>query len=840
MVSWYTPTISRFSDPTKHARILYTLLPLIAEDPEFTYREKQFKRIHAHTKKWAKGQIIAGVKGYNAYHTELRHHLNKLQGKKIIFLPGSTIDNAISNPKILCLDYACERNRLTEEILLGIRELKEEYGWNMHDDVHFIQVSPVVLPFHATPDNRLVHSLEVSETAKVSEHAQEPSAVLDNDASVMGSANLGMMLGNTTRDLLNDKFTEGILQYSLGIFESETAKEAQGKGIAKKIDKIRRGKRVYRKDLDDLIRLFGKDENLAEVTKDNIDALLSKSCAYNQQLMAAAYATVCKEAGIQQILFYGPRTSVELNILKNTAKILSLPIDSWGDPTAKEKQHKGKGAMKNAGMSLLSAADYKAIKRLKGRLYYWFEQKLGKEPEQIGTIAPFRQHIPESSLPKPCPALPFYRCPNAGNKLDEQETGAQEVRRCVCDFARNKFTIDDVAQMLEAKQKCSDPIATAKLFEELQFKRVKCITEKGNQYTANELEILAADMRDQGWTFTDITEDLRLLSEKDAFISMLSKKGVFRTRSWQKFLGDQRTYERLEISRPSYKIEPLIVQQRHPEYWSTRPSEFSSRCYIARMLSKIDKDKLPEQILNHIWSVAGTARHKLALWKPWADYQGRKDPPVWDFTERELFATFTNDEPEGDELTNINVFGHADALAVLKNGSRCDDIPIIFDYKRSPNEKPSYTVQEMLYKCGCEESSQRPFEKGGILVIANRPHFADPDERKFPVYHIVYCGKDGEHTIEFTDRNPFLKKDVPVKGLKNLILRNYKIQHQMLDPKVYLQVRENECSPGGTCFEEKKPGVCSHPFNQQLCRVVADLIQKGEPIQKYFLDGVRL
>jgi hypothetical protein len=820
-VSWYTPTISRFSDPTKHARILYTLLPLISENPEFTYRQKQFKRIHAHTKKWAKGQIIAGVKGYNAYHAELKKHLNKLQGKKVVFLPGSTIDNAVSNPKILCLDYACERNRLTEEILLGIRELKEEYNWDMHNDVHFIQVSPVVLPFHATPDNKLVHSLE-------------------DESCVMGTANLASMLGNTTRDLLNENFTEGILQYSLGIFESETAKEAQGKGIAKKIDKMRRGKRLFRKDLDDLIRLFGKDENLAEVTKDNIDALLSKSCAYNQQLMAEAYATVCKEAGIQQIVFYGPRTSVELNILKSSAKLLKIPVDSWGDPNAKDKRYKGKGTMKNAGITILSAADYKAIKRLKGRLYNWFEQKLGKEPEKIGTTALFKQHIPKSSLPKPCPALPFYRCPNAGDKLDEQETGEKPVQRCVCDFARNRFTIDDVAEMLREKTKRNDPEAANKLYEELQFKKVKCLSEKGNAFTANELDILAEDMRDQGWTFTDIQEDLRLLSQKDAFISMLSKKGIFLTRSWQKFLGDQRTYERLGIKRPSYKIEPLLVRQRHPEYWSTRPSEFSSRCYVARMLSKIDKSKLPEQILNHIWSVAGTARHRLALWKPWKDYNGRTEPPVSAFTERELFTTFTNDEPEGDELVNVNVFGHADALAVLRNGSACDDIPVIFDYKRSPNEKPSYTVQEMLYKCGCEESSQRPFEKGGILVIANRPHFADPDERKFPVYHIVYCGKDGEHTIEFIDRNPFLKKDVPVKGLKNLVLRNYKIQHQMLDPKVYLSVRENECSEGGVCFEEKRPGVCSHPFNQQLCRVVADLIQKGEPIQKYFLEGVRL
>ncbi len=409
----------------------------------------------------------------------------------------------------------------------------------------------------------------------------------------------------------------------------------------------------------------------------------------------------------------------------------------------------------------------------------------------------------------------------------------------MCDFARNKFTIDDIAEVLLAKNKKHNPEEAKEIFEELTFKKTTCLTEKGNQYTANELQILAEDMRAQGWTFTDIVEDLRLLSEKDAFISLLSPKGTFLTRSWQKFLGDQRTYERLGITKPSYTIQPLIVKQRHPEHWSIRPSEFSSKCYVARLLSKIDKDKLPEKILDHIWAVAGTVRHRLALWKPWIDYADKKDPPVWTYTERELYTTFENC-PEQDELQTINVFGHADALAVLKNGSACDDIPIIFDYKRSPNEKPSYTVQEMLYKRGCEESSSRPFEKGGILIIANRPHFADPDERKFPVYHIVYCDKNGEDTIEFIDRNPFTKKDVLVKGLNNLVLRNYKIQHQMLNPEVFLHVRNNECSPGGVCYEEKKPGICNHPFNHQLCRVVTDLIKQGEPIQKYFLEGCKL
>ncbi len=831
-VSWYTPTIRRFSDPSKHARLYYTLRPLFqADDPLFMSKEKQYSRIHRQTKKWAqKKNIVAGVRTFHLYHMHLLQELKNLAGKKVVFLPGVTIDNAISNPKYICVDYACERNRLTEEILLGIRELTIEYGWNLHNDVHFIQVSPVVLPFHATPDNKLIHSLD-----DVIQHTAEDT----RDFHMFP-------LGNTERNPSSDEFRQGIIQYSLGIFESSIAKEAQGKALAKKIDKLRRGFSLPRKDREDLVRLFGSDTDLAALTKDeNIDPLLEKACAYNKQMMATAYATVCDELKLDKIVYYGPRTSVELGIIKTAAKILGIPVDSWGDPGAQTKPLRGKGTMKNAKLSTLSSADYRAIKRFKGKLYHWQKEKLGKHPEKIASLPPTRQHVPGFGLPKPCPDIAGYRCPYSIQKEDEHAAKAHDkkaspITRCACDFAKNRFTQKDIREVLQEKYGKASPEQVKKLYGELRNKKVRYLDEQGKAREAAELEILQEDLREQGWTFTWIEEDFRLLQEKDAFISRLGRKGEFLTRSWQRFLGDERLNRRIGIDQPSYKIKPLVIPCSTPKRWSIRPSEFSSECYVARMLSKIDKSKLPEEILPHKWAVAGTIRHKLALWRPWKNYYGRNGTPFWQYTERELWTGFQNTDTSNSELENIVVFGHADALAYLDNGMPEDKILLVLDYKRSPNEKPSYTVQEELYKLGAQRASTMQFTNGTILIVVNRPHFADPDEQKFPVYHIVYDGGTGEQILPFADTDPFSNSKVSIHGLQDLVLRNYKIQHEMLNPKIFMRARENAHGREGVCYNPRRPGTCGHPFNRQLCNCVAKLIEKGKPIQKYFLEGVSL
>jgi hypothetical protein len=824
-VSWYTKTIQRFSDPTKHARLYFSQQPLIEGGPIFLNDEAQCLRIHKNTIKWAKDErVIAGVRPYHAYHRHLLKELPKLKGKRVIFLPGSSIDQSRSNPKYLCLDYVSERNRLAEEILLGIRELRLEYGWNLHDEVHFIQVAPVVLPFRATPDDQLVHSL--------------PDAVRQTDEE-LASFKTPTCFGTTTRKLLNDEFTRGVLQYTLSIYESSVAMDTKGKVVAKKIDKVRRGIPIARKELEDLIRLFGEGQDLSTITKvDDIGPMLQRSCDYNRQVTANMYANVCELTGIEKIVYYGPRSddTAEMRILRTAAKLLDIPIDSWGDPGAKDKRKRGKGVMKNAKMSAMSAADYKAIMKLKGRLQYWFEQKLGHLPEQKQKLPPVMQDVPvHNDLPRTCPDFLCYRCPFAG--LREAE---QPVHKCACDFARNAFLPENVSKVITAKCGADDLVAAQKLFQELRNKTITYLDEDGRQKTATEVQLLLEDLRKQGWTFTWIHEDFRLLKERDAFIAQLGPRGRFLTRSWLRFLGDERLHKRLGIEGKAYDIKEWVVPARVPERWSVRPSEFSSACYVARMLSKVDKEKLPEPILPHIWAVSGTTRHKYALQRPWFDYYGKNGTPLWDFTERELCTSFANLDTQPGEQDTIHAFGHADALGLLVNGNPDDDIPLILDYKRSPNEKPSFTVQELLYKRAAEGSAGRCFTKGAVLIVVNRPHFADPDEKKFPVYHIVYDPGCGEDNIHFKDRDPFKKKNARIDGLDELVSRNYKIQHAMLDPKVFLAVRMNECSKGGTCFNEQQPGTCGHPFNKQLCNLMAELLQKGEPVQKYFLDGVAL
>jgi hypothetical protein len=316
---------------------------------------------------------------------------------------------------------------------------------------------------------------------------------------------------------------------------------------------------------------------------------------------------------------------------------------------------------------------------------------------------------------------------------------------------------------------------------------------------------------------------LKRLNNVDAFIAKIGSRGEYATRSWQKFLS-------------GHSVTPLPVPESRPSEYSIRPSEFSNPCVIGRILSKVNVPKLEsmigEKIIPHKWGLAGTMRHLLALWRPWVNYAGRQEPPVWEYTEREVWTSFANTEQNGNELDTIKVFGHLDcALQILGLG-----LFGILDYKRSPNEKQAYTAQELLYLL----SVQRVLGQGGpgFLALVNRPHFATQRERKQPLFRMTYADDETIDVLPFKETTMADGKHQWIEGLQPLIVRSYKEQHQLMDRDSFLGARKQCCS--NICNGKGANGECQHPFNSQMCNAVNGLVEKGVPVSSLLSEGVKL
>ena len=161
---------------------------------------------------------------------------------------------------------------------------------------------------------------------------------------------------------------------------------------------------------------------------------------------------------------------------------------------------------------------------------------------------------------------------------------------------------------------------------------------------------------------------------------------------------------------------------------------------------------------------------------------------------------------------------------------------IIFDYKRSPNEKQSYTTQELLYLRAVERAlgHQGP----GILVLVNRPHFASARERKQPLFRLTYADEETEEIVPFKETHFTTGRHMWLEGLQPLIVHSYKTQHALMEKDSFLGARKQCCS--NICNGKGANGECQHPFNSQLCNAVNGLVEKGVPVASLLSEGVKL
>lgn len=804
-VSWLTPTIWRLADPSKHARLYFQLEPLLNARVNTRLESTKYKHILERTRKWAqKDEIVRGVQRYRTYHEELAKRFDALKGKHVFFIPGITIDQGDANPHYLCVDYACERNFLTDAILFGIRDLAKKYRWDLHDDVHFVQVMPVMLPFHATTEGTLAHSLD--DVVRTTEERIDDA------------------FGTTTKDPTSEAWRKAIYQFSDTLIDGEAAEEAFGRRLVHLVRKFQEGDPLNEEKLGELKRLFGNEEKLASVTERVVYRVLRKDVEFNREVIAAAYASMVNVLGLTSLRCFMSRSSPEMSIMQSVSKLTGAAIDDFGD-----------GVMKNSKMAVRKEADSGAIERLMGALYNLQVQRDNSHPRLVTPVPAVRLAEPSYKPCDTCPNNDRIKCTKAGLKtldLQNKKTPGYipRVGHCACDVADNKFTLADVRNALTRKYDGKPLVDPGKVYSELRWKRIKYRDEHGQVREADERDILREDSIMQGYACTRWEDDMRLLTGMDATVALIGEKGEYMTRSLRRMLGDAKLAAWLRRDATDSRIEPWPVTPSRPGQYSIRPSEFSSDCPISRILSKVDPAKLPVDIIPHKWAIAGTKRHEIALWPLWT-----LEDALLKSTEVELWASVPNPDPAPGELSMITWFGHADALARIVGGII---IPLIFDYKRSPNEKHSYTIQEMLYLRALERVAGQTFT-GAILGLGNRSRFAEESECHRPSMHFTYADAESFERIQFMQYDVFAGRTRRITGLNELVVANYKQQHRIASSREsYLGAQKLCCST--VCAGERPGEECHHPFNSQLCTVVKRLVAGGNDVKEFLYDGVVL
>ena len=269
------------SDPTKTARLFYTLEPLIEQEPSFLHQHKQKKETLETAKKWAHNKrITSGVKPYRMLHKKIRKRYESLKDKRIMFVSGMSNDQS-KEGKQIGYDPFSVRNRLSDELLLIIKDLSEKEHLEL-DDWIFMSVSPVITPFTIRyPYVNYVFSKEADEIDQM--------LIADNKKG----------FGSYSKEYGENMPKKGFWQFSDILFDSS---------LAQKVMEPRSG----------------------YVTSEFKEAI-RKGVALNRHLLGIAYATLLDEIGYSgEVDVYSAKTGYAYDIIDLACRYNSnCRISEW-------------------------------------------------------------------------------------------------------------------------------------------------------------------------------------------------------------------------------------------------------------------------------------------------------------------------------------------------------------------------------------------------------------------------------------------------------------------------------------------------------------------------------
>jgi len=827
----HVPTVRALADPTKHARLWYTLGPILPKPP---LRESHNKNIVtnmlATSKRWAQPRIVGALNVYHCYHQFLAPALPRLAGKHIIFTTGNSVDrtNPASGflPRRLGLDYAADRSRLSTEIVNLVRYLRDRCDWDMFDDVHFVYVNHVICPFHITRDFKAVHSLE------------DVVAQTNNE---MKSNGLDARFGDTTKVIGEERglagyFKEGISLFRDTLVDSSRAKEVYAPQLERWVDLFKKDpydKRMKGSQKKFLLRLFKTEEGIRNTTKRDIDNAFDRDCYSNRWLLANAISSVAKAANIGEFVIYATRGSSAHNIMSIAGRLSGLKVDDFGEK---------KGIMRNADNSVLGECDPRALDILGGRLESLWKDHLARQGKKMikREGINLRDYLTRTATSLPagreraecCPEFrrEFARCSRKAECDCAKEQTGKRIGKCVVDFVRNRFTKSDVRGVIAARDGTSkvDAQLLEKTYDELQFKMLKV---KGYDKPVSEIELLMDDCHTQGYTVGFVELDREILNAPvDEFINKISSRGIHKTGSWVRF-KQERT------------VQPLKLPSQQPREYHLRASGLTNICHISRIIGKIDQKKLPEEILPNKYSVIGTARHRMANQRPWVDYlreTNPQQPKVWDYCEKEIFCEIENTEREKGEPDKIVLSGHGDAIFALTNGKPEEDIVLVTDYKRGKRgayEKPAYILRGIIYARGAENALGTEFRNGVVVHLAKRFFHGEVGDKTFPKYYLGFASPDDYDSITLDEFDFKEQKIVQRSGLAQLVIGTYKTEKLLVEDLNALLYYRSLAAGFGFCYDKEMPKDFRRCFNWDECKLVVKLAAKGMNITNYLRDG---
>lgn len=824
------PTVRILADPTKHARVLHTLLGILLPEKLLMeqYKRNKFLKMHETTKEWEKiARIVGPLNRYKIYHGLLAEELPQLAGKNIIFTTGHSVDitDPASGflPRRTGVDFASESSRLSTEIINVARYLHERYGWNDFDNFHFVYVSPLVLPFKVTPDFKAVHSLE---------------DVVERTERELESREIHSGFGSTTKDPLHEDFKESVFMFRETLFDAGRANAVYSKPLAKSIEDYKKNPELLSPSKKQLIyRLLDSDEKIRKATMDDIREIFSDACYFNRLLMANAYITIAQKTAITKLRLYATHTSYSHDIFEMAVRVanknnIALELDDFG---------KQGGPMKNAKNSVLGECDPSALAKLSGKIYAISEEQQEQRQKKIPgrrKTPRFRSYLMQtargldaSKKPELCPELSLWRCSRKQecDCVRERSKGKARLEKCAVDFANNNFTREDVAKMLAASDGHVDLKALDETYESLLFKKVRV---EGIEQPVSELELLKEDCRKQGNSFGSVELDAKILSAgKNERIYEVAKRKIHKGRAWIVFRGDR-------------KLEPLAIPILQPREYSLRASEFSNKCHIARIIANMDEQKLSQEmeILPNKYAVVGTTQHKLSNQRPWQDYlreSGWNKLPVWDYCEREIFCEIENPDRRKGDPRKFVVSGHGDAFFTLAGSSSDCRSAFILDFKRGKRgayEKPAYILQGMLYAKGAEAATGCRFDSS-VISLRKRFFHGTEGKKTFPKYFVGFASPESYEFITLTEVDFGRQNFSKISGVEAIAASDYRTKKLLLyEPRAFQKYAELAASLK-LCYNERMPADFRRCFNANRCSNLLSMAEKGADITRFLLDG---
>ena len=826
----YIPTVRILADPTKHARLWRVLEPMFnSRLLRERHQSENAKKMTGTTVRWAQDERIVGaLKIYNIYHSLLAQNLSRLADKRIIFTTGNSIDFTDPacgfKPKRSGLDYAAESSKLSTEIANVVKYLNHKFGWDMFDDLHFIYMNHVICPFHVTRDFRLAHSLE-----DIVEQTNQTAAQLGISAR----------FGDTIKNPGNERFKQGISFFRDTLVDSSRAKEVDGGKTGRLVEIFNYDpddKRLRSSDRKYLIRLFKTKENIASTTSRDIELAFERDCYFNRLVMANAYLSVVEQCSIAKPMIYAARGDFANDIFDIVSR---LYLQKHGKKLVIDKFGEQKGIMKNTKQSLLGECDPSALDRLAGKLKSLWAEKTGRQAIKIqdaqlkNYLVPASRTIPPGGKIECCSALPFLRCSQKQDCDSKREQTGKRLEKCAVDFARNNFTREDVAKMLAAREGNVNLSKLNETYEQLRFKTLKV---KGFDRPVSELELLQDDCNKQGYSFGFVELDNKLLNfGKDERIYEINENGLHEGRSWVGFK------QQLEA-----KILPLKINEQPQKEWQVRASQFANSCHIARILAKIDEQKLAneEEILPNKYSIIGIVRHRLSDQRPWADYlreAAKEQLPIWDYCEREIFCEIANKNRQKGEPDRLVVSGHGDAFFLMTNSKPEQDMVVVTDYKRGKKgayEKPAYIMQGMIYAKGAEAAAGREFAGGAIVNLIKRFFHGEEGGDSFPEYYLGRATPQSYDSIKLQEVDFGQKRIIAAQGVEQIVSSSYRTEKLLLGSRQALANYALLARELKLCYDSEMPKEFRQCFNKDACALIRRLAAKGQDVRKYFLDGV--